>query len=389
MSHLISNITPNILLVEDDQPLREVLGEILRREGYSVDEAISGEQALLMARNKNYQVVLLDLLFKTTGLQGLSVLKRLQLRFPDLPVIVLSGRASDEMVIQTIREGGFSFLTKPIHDLQNVLLLIKKAVETKQQGDFSTQLQTAEFLVKGAPVDIHTYVYEYLEQFSTYLKMVKGVQSSISIESHFDDLHVFVHAEKSKETVLSWFKEYLGYAENGTPRTLPFLSVLSWEEQMAYQNTLEKSVNTLRHQTGKALRRYYIDPSFGHDLSPYLVHFNPIKVINQVGLQQVRPTISVGLMNYDEVESEVLGCLSAQKTIRGINQLLQFTEAASLQSAFVLAKELQERYEQAVNVQISGEKTEHDLEHDILEIHRLIREELLPAIQKQLHLLRA
>lgn len=384
MSQIVSSTTPRVLLVEDDQPLREVLGEILRKEGYLVDEAISGEQALLMARKNEYQVVLLDLLFKTTGLQGLSVLKRLQLSFPNLPVIILSGKASDETVVQTIREGGFSFITKPIHDLQNVLLLLKKAMEPRPVGDFSTQLQSLEILLKGAPVDIHAYMYDYLEQFSTYLKLVKGVQSAVSLESNFDDIHLFVHAEQPKQTLLTWFKEFLGFTENGIPASLKFATILSWEEQQLYLIQLNKSIRELREQVAKALRRYYIDPSFGHDLTPYLVQISPIKLINQIGLEQVRTQSTPISSNFYDFSAGINQLLSSQKTLTALNQLLHFTEQESLHNAFKHAKELQVRYENAVNLSMQGPSDQTELERIIYKIHEEIRKELLPGIQQVL-----
>ena len=384
MSQIVSSTTPRVLLVEDDQPLREVLGEILRKEGYLVDEAISGEQALLMARKNEYQVVLLDLLFKTTGLQGLSVLKRLQLSFPNLPVIILSGKASDETVVQTIREGGFSFITKPIHDLQNVLLLLKKAMEPRPVGDFSTQLQSLEILLKGAPVDIHAYMYDYLEQFSTYLNLVKGVQSAVSLESNFDDIHLFVHAEQPKQTLLTWFKEFLGFTENGIPASLKFATILSWEEQQLYLIQLNKSIRALREQVAKALRRYYIDPSFGHDLTPYLVQISPIKLINQIGLEQVRTQSTPISSNFYDFSAGISQLLSSQKTLTALNQLLHFTEQESLHNAFKHAKELQVRYENAVNLSMQGPSDQTELERIIYQIHEEIRKELLPGIQQVL-----
>jgi DNA-binding response OmpR family regulator len=384
MSQLVSNTIPKVLLVEDDQPLREVLGEILRKEGYVVDEAISGEQALLMARKNNYQVVLLDLLFKTTGLQGLAVLKRLQLSFPNLPVIILSGKASDETVVQTIREGGFSFITKPIHDLQNVLLLLKKAMEPRPIGDFSTQLQSLEILLKGAPVDIHAYIYAYLEQFSTYLKLVKGVQSAVSLESNFDDIHFFVHAEQPKQTLLFWFKEFLGFSENGISASLKFATILSWDEQQSYLIQLNQSIRILREQVAKALRRYYIDPSFGHDLTPYLVQINPIKLINQIGLEQVCTQSDSSSSSYYSLSEGINQLLSSQKTLTALNHLLLFTERESLYTAFDQAKELQARYESAVNLRMSGASNEEELERVLGQIQREIREELLPSIKQLL-----
>jgi CheY-like chemotaxis protein len=108
------------LLICDDSTIeRTTLAQILRREGYDVDEAADGAAALLLLKGRSHDLLLLDL--QMPGIDGFDVLAYVQRNRPDLPVVVLSGLPPDEI------GGGLQRL--PHHELPPLLL---KPIDTRQ-----------------------------------------------------------------------------------------------------------------------------------------------------------------------------------------------------------------------------------------------------------------
>lgn len=102
---------PTILVVDDERAVRNALREILEHEGYRVEEATHGEEALQKAAEDRIALVLLDI--KMPGRDGMEVLAELRLKRPDLPVVILTGHGTIEQAVEAIRAGAFDFLEKP------------------------------------------------------------------------------------------------------------------------------------------------------------------------------------------------------------------------------------------------------------------------------------
>jgi DNA-binding NarL/FixJ family response regulator len=116
-----------ILLVDDDAGLLEILTEWLLLFGARVDTATEGLQALLLAKQQAYDLVVLDLhLPNLNGLQLLTFFKEID---PTVEVVVLTGQATIDDAISALREGrAFDFLRKPIHDFQALNDTLEKAL---------------------------------------------------------------------------------------------------------------------------------------------------------------------------------------------------------------------------------------------------------------------
>ncbi len=100
-----------ILVVEDDAPLASFIRKRLESESYGVEVALDGEQANTMARDSDYDLVLLDL--SLPKLDGISVLRDLRPAKPQLPVLVLTARSSVEDRVLALDSGTDDCLTKP------------------------------------------------------------------------------------------------------------------------------------------------------------------------------------------------------------------------------------------------------------------------------------
>lgn len=117
---------PRVLVVDDEQRIRDACSRMLASEGCEVDVADNGATGLEMIQQSHFDIVLLDLMMP--GLSGLDVLTDIKARHPDTVVIVITGYATLEHSIETMKKGAFDFLSKPFSPSQ-LRVIITKAIE--------------------------------------------------------------------------------------------------------------------------------------------------------------------------------------------------------------------------------------------------------------------
>ncbi|MGM9427005.1 response regulator transcription factor [Hydrogenophaga sp. MI9] len=103
----------HLLIVEDDELLRDGLGAQLMQAGHRIDTAADGEQALTLLETGAYEGVVLDL--GLPKIDGLTVLRRLRQRLPALPVLILTARDGIEDRVEGLNAGADDYLTKPFN----------------------------------------------------------------------------------------------------------------------------------------------------------------------------------------------------------------------------------------------------------------------------------
>src|SRR4051812_33726812 len=119
---------PRLLLVDDDPLIVNSLSEFLRLEGYGVDTADNGSQAVEMLAATRYNLVLTDVNMPRTN--GLELLRTIKNQYPDVVVLVITGYGTIENAVEAVKMGAFEYLTKPIID-DEIRVTIQKAL--KQQ----------------------------------------------------------------------------------------------------------------------------------------------------------------------------------------------------------------------------------------------------------------
>ena len=114
-----------VLVVDDEEGMRDTLVDILGDFAFSVDEARDGQEALEMVKARAYDVVLMDI--KMPVLDGIGALGRMKALRPDLPVIMMSAYASSGAVVQVLQQAE-AIVDKPL-DLEKVLPLVQRACQ--------------------------------------------------------------------------------------------------------------------------------------------------------------------------------------------------------------------------------------------------------------------
>ena len=120
---------PLILVVDDETSITITLGELLRREGYRVNSANSGAEALDLIADNHYDLVIVDLHMK--GIDGMTVLDQLRQQWPLTPGIVLTGYASMDSAIAALRQGVNDYLVKP-SDITDLKLAVRRGLEQRK-----------------------------------------------------------------------------------------------------------------------------------------------------------------------------------------------------------------------------------------------------------------
>jgi two-component system nitrogen regulation response regulator NtrX len=165
---------PTVLIVDDEPNIRRMVGALLAAEGYEVRDAPDGAAGLARASDSEPDVVLLDLMMPGE-LDGLATLERLREQFPELPVIMMSGRAGLSDAVRATKLGAFNFLEKPLAP-EGVLLALASALELRQArrtaralreelglggemiGDSPAMQRVREMIARVAPSDARVLV---------------------------------------------------------------------------------------------------------------------------------------------------------------------------------------------------------------------------------------
>ena len=134
-----------ILIVDDDQGMRDYLEIMLSREGYDVNTVPGGKEALTLCRKRKFDLVITDL--KMSGMDGIDLLKSLKEISPEVMIILITGYASGETALAAMKGGAYDYLEKNFEP-DDLNKLVKDALSKKETGE-----EDAQFMkdVKSSP----------------------------------------------------------------------------------------------------------------------------------------------------------------------------------------------------------------------------------------------
>ena len=118
-----------ILIADDEDVIRFVLHEALEKEGYEIEEASHGEEAVLKARNISFDLIVLDV--KMPRMDGIEALKEIQKIDPGIPVVMITAYGNSKIAMQAVREGAYDYFNKPF-DVNEIRIVVKRALEKRR-----------------------------------------------------------------------------------------------------------------------------------------------------------------------------------------------------------------------------------------------------------------
>jgi len=140
----------SILVVDDEVAVRHSLGSWFKKDGYEVEAAENATEALRILQRQHFDVALFDI--KMPGMDGMELLGHVRKIDPDLEVIMITAFASVETAVQSLKQGAFDYVTKPI-DPDELSHLVRRALDQRRLREENVQLrETIEGLVGGETI---------------------------------------------------------------------------------------------------------------------------------------------------------------------------------------------------------------------------------------------
>ncbi|PYV45910.1 MAG: DNA-binding response regulator [Acidobacteria bacterium] len=129
----------SILVVDDETELREAISAYLKQEGYEIQQASSGEQALDSLKKNAFDILITDM--KLPGVDGKTVLQEALAIYPEIIGIIITGYGTIESAVQAMKSGAYDYIAKPFQ-LVEMSLLIKQALERRRLKEENAYLKT-------------------------------------------------------------------------------------------------------------------------------------------------------------------------------------------------------------------------------------------------------
>ena len=132
-----------ILVVDDDESIRKVLATILEEEGYVVDTAKNGREAIKKSKVKFYNLTLIDIRLK--DMEGTKLLTRVKDTMPKMRKIIITGYPSLQNAIEALNRGADAYILKPF-DMDKVLGTIKDQLKKQEEEKRYSHEKVTEFI---------------------------------------------------------------------------------------------------------------------------------------------------------------------------------------------------------------------------------------------------
>jgi DNA-binding NtrC family response regulator len=132
-----------ILIIDDDESVRETVSKALEKAGFVVDTAENGREAIEKAQANFYNLALIDI--RLPDMEGTKLLTAMRDTTPKMAKIILTGYAALENAIEAVNKGADSYIRKPV-DIEELLRIIKKHLEKQAEARVYSQEKVKEFI---------------------------------------------------------------------------------------------------------------------------------------------------------------------------------------------------------------------------------------------------
>jgi two-component system nitrogen regulation response regulator NtrX len=142
-----------ILIVDDEKDIRELIGDILKDEGYSVRLAGNSDDCMDAINEELPSLMILDIWLKDSRMDGIDILKTVKRDNPDVPVVI-SGHGNIEIAVAAIKQGAYDFIEKPFN-IDQLMVVVSRAMETSRLRRENSELRrrdvTASEMLGSSP----------------------------------------------------------------------------------------------------------------------------------------------------------------------------------------------------------------------------------------------
>jgi len=132
-----------IIVVDDDESIRKTLAAILEEEGYFVDTAESGKEAMLKTNSNFYNLALIDV--RLLDMEGTTLLTRIKETVPRMRKIIITGYPTVHNAMEAVNRNADAYLVKPF-DVGKVLFVIREQLKKQEEEKRFSQQKVTEFI---------------------------------------------------------------------------------------------------------------------------------------------------------------------------------------------------------------------------------------------------
>ncbi|MCA9449364.1 MAG: response regulator, partial [Candidatus Omnitrophica bacterium] len=125
---LEKNVLPRILIADDEDGIRFAMKETLAEEGYEIEEASDGQEAVDLFGPEKFDLVILD--YRMPTLDGLETLKAIRRQDAEVPILFVTAYGSKDLAMEALREGAYDYFTKPF-DVDEIRVVVRRALEKR------------------------------------------------------------------------------------------------------------------------------------------------------------------------------------------------------------------------------------------------------------------
>ena len=136
----------HILITDDERDIRELIGDILRDEGYEVALAGTSDECMTSLADRKPALMILDIWLKDSNMDGIDILKHVKRETPEVPVVIISGHGNIEIAVAAIKQGAYDFIEKPFN-IDQLMVVIGRAMETSRLRRENTELRRKDVVV--------------------------------------------------------------------------------------------------------------------------------------------------------------------------------------------------------------------------------------------------
>ncbi len=121
----------DILIIDDERDIRELVGDILRDEGFATRLAANSDECMKAINDEPPALMILDIWLKDSRMDGIDILTRVKRDNPDIPIVIISGHGNIEIAVAAIKQGAYDFIEKPFN-IDQLLVVIRRAMEASR-----------------------------------------------------------------------------------------------------------------------------------------------------------------------------------------------------------------------------------------------------------------